>query len=45
MSERDKPSGIIGLMYGSGKSMTSAYNKIEPLNKKILEIAKQGVVS
>lgn len=41
--ERDKPSGIRGMMYSSQSAMTEAYNKIEPLNKKIYEIACQGI--
>lgn len=40
--EKDKPSGLVGMMYGSQKSIMEAYNKIEPLNKKIYEIAIQG---
>lgn len=43
INERDKPSGLIKFAYGSQKSMLQAYNKIEPLNKKILEIAHQGL--
>lgn len=40
--ERDKTSGLVGMMYSSQKSVMEAYNKIEPLNKKIYEIALQG---